>query len=624
MMRPAVRDRWRERRARRARGRDRVAGPSRVGVPGSTGLFDPEPFGLGLTARRLLRLWREQRRLSLIGFAYAFVYSALSLLIPVLVARAIDRAIVTHREPLAPLLILIVVLALVRAGVNILRRYATSRVGVEIEARVRELLYSAYLRFPRAFYDRQPTGQVLSRATNDLYPIRYFIGWGMVQAIQSAMLIVGTGALLVATNPILALWSALPMPAIAYFAWRFGRRVAPISRAVQARKGDLTDAANEAVVGIEMVQAFGREQIIQKRFADRATEIRNEMIRQARVEATFLPPVFYLPSLSVAVVLLLGGREVIAGTLTYGQLALFIQLLLQIVWPLEAMGLILDLGQRALASAGRAFSWLEQIPLLSESPADRAASLPAGEPVTVAFDGIHFAYPGGSEVLRGVGLHVEPDEIVAVCGRTGSGKSTLLSLLARHYDPTAGVVRLGGVDARTLPLADLRGAVGLVTQRPVLFSETLRANLLAGRPDADDAAIGRALELAGVAKFVAGLPDGLDTVIGERGVNLSGGQRQRVALARALLTDAPVLILDDPLSAVDTELEREIVAGLRDGLRGRTVLLATQRLSTLALADRVAVLEDGRVVEEGVPEGLIEQGGPFAGLFGEDAVVGAA
>ena len=243
--------------------------------------------------------------------------------------------------------------------------------------------------------------------------------------------------------------------------------------------------------------------------------------------------------------------------------------------------------------------------------------------MTVAFDGVHFAYPDGSEVLRGVCLQVEPDEIVAVCGRTGSGKSTLLSLLARHYDPTAGVVRLAGVDTRMLPLTDLRGTVGLVTQRPVLFSETLRANLLAGRPDADDGAIGRALELAGVAKFVAGLPDGLDTLIGERGVNLSGGQRQRVALARALLTDAPVLILDDPLSAVDTELEREIVAGLRDGLRGRAVLLATQRLSTLALADRVAVLDDGRVVEEGVPAGLIEQGGPFAGLFGEDAVVSA-
>jgi ABC-type multidrug transport system fused ATPase/permease subunit len=619
-MSSAVRHRWRARRDGRMRDPEGVAAPSAV-EPAEP--YDPAPYGLALTARRLVGLWREQRRLSLVGFAYAFVYSALSLAIPVLVARAIDRSIVTHREPLAPLLALILVLAIVRGEVNFLRRYATSRVGVEIEARVRELLYGAYLRFPRAFYDRQPTGQVLSRATNDLYPVRYFIGWGMVQAIQSAMLIVGTGVLLVVTNASLALWSALPLPLIAYVAWRFGRRVAPISRAVQARKGDLTDAANEAVVGIEMVQAFGREDIIQGRFAGRATAIRDEMINQARVEAAHLPFVFYLPSLSVAVVLLLGGRAVIHGSLTYGQLALFIQLLLQIVWPLEAMGLILDLGQRALASAGRAFAWLEEIPLLPEAPADSAASLPAGSPVSVAFDDVHFSYSGGSEVLRGVQLSVAPDEIVAVCGRTGSGKSTLLSLLARHYDPTAGAVQLAGIDSRSLPLAQLRAAVAVVTQRPVLFSETLSANLLAGRPDADEPAMTRALELSGLAGFVDSLPDGLQTLIGERGVNLSGGQRQRVALARALLADAPVVILDDPLSAVDTELEREIVAGLRDGLSGRAVLLATQRLSTLALADRVVVLDGGRIVEEGVPEMLIERDGPFAGLFGEDAVVGA-
>lgn len=619
-MSSAVRDRWRARRPGRIRDRAGAAAPSAATLAES---YDPPPYGLGLTARRLIGLWREQRRLSLVGFVYAFIYSALSLAIPVLVARAIDRSIVAHREPLAPLLALIVALALVRAGVNFLRRYATSRVGVEIEARLRELMYGAYLRFPRAFYDRQPTGQVLSRATNDLYPVRYFIGWGMVQAIQSAMLIVGTGALLVATNAGLALWSALPLPLIAYVAWRFGRRVAPISRAVQARKGDLTDAANEAVVGIEMVQAFGREEIIQERFAERATAIRDEMIRQARVEAVHLPPVFYLPSLSVAVVLLLGGRAVIHGSLTYGQLALFIQLLLQIVWPLEAMGLILDLGQRALASAGRAFAWLEQIPLLPEVSAEDVASLPADAPVSVAFDDVHFSYAGGSEVLRGVRLVVAPDEIVAVCGRTGSGKSTLLSLLARHYDPTAGAVRLGGIDSRSLPIAQLRAVVAIVTQRPVLFSETLRANLLAGRPDADEPAITRAVALAGLTGFVDSLPDGLETLIGERGVNLSGGQRQRVALARAVLAQAPVLILDDPLSAVDTELEREIVAGLREGLRGRAVLVATQRLSTLALADRVVVLDGGRIVEEGMPEMLIERDGPFAGLFGEDAVVGA-
>ena len=586
-------------------------------------VFDPPPYGLRVTAGRLVHVWRDQRRLSLIGLAYAFVYSLLSLAIPLLIAVAIDSSIVDHRYPLAPLLAAIAVLSVIRAWVNYRRRYATSKVGIAIEARLRELLYDHYLRYPRPFYDRQPTGQVLSRATNDLYPVRYFVGWGLVQAVQSSMLIVGTGVLLALTNWRLALWSALPMPMIAVVAHRFGGLVAPVSRAVQARKGDLTDAANEAVVGIEMVQAFGRGQVVRESFADRAAGIRTEMLRQARLESIYLPPIFYLPSLSVALVLFLGGRAVIHGTMSYGDLALFIQLLLQLVWPLESIGWILDLSQRALAAAGRTFSWLDQIPLLPEPPAAKAKRRPRDRPAAVVFDDIHFGYAAGSEVLRGVRLRVDPGEVVAVCGRTGAGKSTLLSLVPRLYDPSCGAVTLAGVDLRAMTLEEVRSSVAVVTQRPLLFSETLRENLLAGCPDASPTEIELACRRAGVSTFVDLLPDGLDTLIGERGINLSGGQRQRVTLARALLSPAPAAVLDDPLSAVDTEAEREIVQGLRLGLRGRAVLLATQRLSTLALADRIVVLEDGRIVEHGELGQLLDDGGAFTELFGEEAVTRA-
>ena len=267
-------------------------------TPPDTGAFDPPAYGMGTTARRLVQVWREERRLSLIGLGYAFVYSVLSLAIPLLIATAIDSSIVDHRYPLAPLLAAIAALSVIRAWVNYQRRYATSRVGIAIEARLRELLYQAYLRFPRPFYDRQPTGQVLSRATNDLYPVRYFIGWGLVQAVQSSMLIVGTAVLLALTNWQLALWSALPMPMIAVVARRFGHLVTPVSRTVQARKGDLTDAANEAVVGIEMVQAFGRGQIVRDRFAERAGAIRTEMLRQARRRG-HLSAADLLPALTV-------------------------------------------------------------------------------------------------------------------------------------------------------------------------------------------------------------------------------------------------------------------------------------------------------------------------------------
>jgi ATP-binding cassette subfamily B protein len=579
--------------------------------------FDPPDYGLRLTARRLAGVWREQWRLTAIALLYALAYSCLSLAIPLLVARAIDGSIVGDVRPLWPQLIAIVVLAAVRSGVNFLRRYATARVGVGVEARMRELLYAAYLRYPRAFYDVHPTGQVVSRATNDLYPIRYFIGWGMVAGAQAVMMVIGAGVVLGLTNPGLALLSALPLPFIALVAWRFAHRVTPISREVQRRKGDVTESADEAVVGIEMVQAFGREGDVQDRFAERAGGLRDEILRQAQVESHHLPGLFYLPSVSVAIVLFFGGRAVIEGSLTYGEFALFIQLLLQLVWPLESMGWIINLGQRALASAGRSFAWLDRVPTLPEP--DRPEALPAGR-AGVSLCGVSFAYPGGEPVLRGVDLEVVAGEVLAVCGGTGAGKSTLLGLVPRFYDPTEGSVAIAGRDLRSLAIADVHAATALVTQRPVLFSDTLRENLLAGRADTPWEEAEQACEIAGVTSFLPELPDGWDTVIGERGINLSGGQRQRVALARALIADAPVLVLDDPLSAVDTQTELAIVSRLRPAMADRAVLLATQRLSTLMLADRVAVLEDGVVVETGTVAELLARGGVFAALFGEDAV----
>jgi ABC-type multidrug transport system fused ATPase/permease subunit len=482
---------------------------------------------------------------------------------------------------------------------------------------MRELLYQAYLRYPRPFYDRHATGQVLSRATNDLYPIRYFIGWGLVQGMQSLMMIVAAAIVLTIVDARLALYTAVAMPPITVLALRFARRVSPISRQVQERKGDVTEAADEAVVGIEMVQAFGREDDVRGRFGEKAEGVRSTVLRQAGVESRHLPGLYYLPALSIAAVLFFGGRQVIGGHLSIGQFVLFETLLLQLVWPLEALGWITNLAQRALASAGRSFAWLEGIEPLPEPAHPR--HLPAGQ-LDVRFEHVSFAYGGETDVLHDLELVVEPGEIVAVCGPTGSGKTSLLNLLPRFYDPTAGTARLGGVDIREVPIAELRASVALVTQRPVLFSVTLRENLTAGREDADWNEVLAACEAAGVDSFGPSLPDGYETLIGERGVNLSGGQRQRVALARALLTAARIVVLDDPLSAVDTFTERRLVARLRPALAGRTVLVATQRLSTVSIADRAVVLLDGRIVESGPPADLLRAGGPFATLFGDEVL----
>ena len=585
---------------------------------------DPPDLGLLPTFRRLLGLWREQWRLGVFGLACSLVYTLISVTIPILIQRAIDHSIDTshlgpgqHAQALWPYLAVVAALALARAVVAFNRRFATARIGVRIEARMRELLYQAYLRYPRAFYDRHATGQVLSRATNDLYPIRYFIGWGLVQGMQSVMMIIAVGIVLALVDPWLTLYAAVSLPPIGLLAYRVGHRVSPISRQVQARKGDVTEAADEAVVGIEMVQAFGREDDVRDRFGDRAEGVRSAALRQAGVEAQHVPGLYYLPALSVAAVVFFGGRAVIDGSITIGQFVLFETLLLQLVWPLEAIGWILDLAQRALASAGRSFGWLDGIEPLPEPEAPR--HLPPG-PLGVRFENVSFAYGGEVDVLCGLDLVVEPGEIVAVCGSTGSGKTSLLNLLPRFYDPTGGHVRIGGVDTRETPIAELRADVALVTQRPVLFSVPLRENLTAGREEADWDEVLAACEAAGVDTFAPNLPEGYDTLIGERGVNLSGGQRQRVALARALVAGARVVVLDDPLSAVDTLTERRLVKRLRPALTGRTVLVATQRLSTVEIADRAVVLRDGRIVEQGTPADLLRAGGEFATLFGDEVI----
>ncbi len=582
---------------------------------------DPVDLPLRQTLRHLYPLWREQWRLVLVGLSCAFVFTGLSLGIPVLVQRTIDDAIDGQRPGLlVPYLVAIVVIGALSFGFNFVRRFSTARIGIAVEARLRGLLYDAYLRYPRAFYDRHATGEVISRATNDIYPVRYFIGWGVIQAIQSAMMLVGAGLVLTAVNAKLTLYAAVAMPPIAILTYLFAHRVFPISRRVQERKGHLTEATDEAVVGIEMVQAFGREDDVRDRFGSRAEAVRSETMRQANVEARYLPGLVFLPTLGIAAVLWFGGREAIDGTLTIGEFTLFITLLLQLVWPLEALGWIINLGQRATAAAGRSFAWLEGVEPLEEPK--RPAPLPDGG-LGLSFDHVSFRYGTGGDVLSDVSFTVAPGEIVAVCGATGSGKTSLLNLLPRFYDPTAGDVRVGGVDTRDVSLAELRRSVAIVTQRPILFSVTLRENLLAARPDAEWGDVLAACNAAGVALFAEELPHGYETLIGERGVNLSGGQRQRVALARALVTDARVLVLDDPMSAVDTETERLLVTNLRPAVTGRTVVLASQRLSTVLVADRAVVLANGRIVEQGRPADLLAAAGPFTALFGDEAVVAA-
>ena len=578
---------------------------------------DPPDLAFGATVRALRRVWWEERRIVGASLLFALATTILSISIPLLLQRIVDR--IDAGRGITELCLLVGLLGICRFATNAMRRMLTSRIGIAIENRLRARLYTAYLTYPRAFYDRHATGQVLSRATSDLYPIRYFIGWGVVQICNSLMMIVGSAIVLVSVDAELALAAGVVMPLIALITWRFSRLITPISRKLQQATADLTEAADESIVGMELIQAFGREPEMRERFHERAHAVRSLALREAVIQARYLPGLTFLPTLAIGIVVLIGGRAVSNGTLTIGEFTLFWTLLLQLVWPLEALGWILNLAQRAVASASRTFAWLDGIEPLGETAAPR--SLPAG-PLEVRFDGVRFGYADAeSDVLCEVDLTIQAGEIVAVCGETASGKTTLLALLSRFYDPDRGTVSVGGVDIAEVPLRELRSAVALCTQRPVLFSAPLHENLRAARPDASWEEMLAACRAAGIDRFVDDLPNGYETMIGERGVNLSGGQRQRVALARALVSRARVIVLDDPFSAVDTETEQLLVTQLRPAVQGCTVLVASQRLSTVSLADRAVVLDDGAIVEQGTPAELLETDGPFARLFADEVAL---
>ena len=577
---------------------------------------DPPDLAFGATVRALARVWWEERRTVGVSLLFALATTAFSIAIPLLLRRIVDRIDAGESSGIAGLCALVGVVGVARFGSNAMRRMLTSRIGIVIENRLRARLYSAYLTYPRAFYDRHATGQVLSRATNDLYPIRYFIGWGVIQICSSVMMIVGSAIVLISVNAELALVAGAVMPLIVLLTWQFSRLITSVSRKLQQSVADLTETADESIVGMELIQAFGREPEMRARFHERADGVRQLALREAAIQARYLPGLTFLPTIAIAIVVLVGGRQVSNGTITIGEFTLFWTLLLQLVWPLEALGWILNLAQRAVASASRSFAWLDGIEPLSTSATP--SPLPPG-PLAVRFEGVSFGYADADgAVLDKLDLTIAAGEIVAVCGETASGKTTLLSLLSRFYDPDRGTISVGGVRISDVPLRELRAAVALCTQRPVLFSAPLHENLRAARPDATWQEMLDACRAAGVDRFVDDLPDGCETRIGERGVNLSGGQRQRVALARALISRARVIVLDDPFSAIDTETEQLLVAQLRPAVQGCTVLLASQRLSTVSLADRAVVLADGKICEQGTPAELIEAGGAFARLFADE------
>ena len=575
---------------------------------------------------RLRPYLRPHRRQLILMVVTAIAVEAGEIAIPLLAKAMIDNVITRHeRGLLLPIGLLAVALGVLSAAFSLVRRWVQGNAVADMEKTIRDELYEHLQQLEPAFHDQWQSGQLLSRATTDLGSIRRFAGFGLVFLLISTVTFATVTGLLISLNWWLGLVTGVMFAPVLFFCIRFERRYKVLARRAQDQDGDLTTLVEEASTGIRVLKALGRAPQAQQTHYAQAARLGRTRVEMSQVDGIFWSTLTLVPNAVIALAVVLGALAVAHHQLTIGGLVAFITLALQLVWPVEALGYTLASGEEAATAAQRVLEIFDAVPAITDRPA--AANRPAltavarvppagpAEPGTVRFDRVAFTYPGGREpVLREVNLQVNKGETVVITGATGSGKTTLLYLLPRLADVTGGRVLLGGRDVRDIPLPELRAAVGCAFEEATLFSASVRENVTFGVASASEEEIEAALTAA-QARFAYDLPWGLDTRIGEQGMALSGGQRQRVALARAIMSRPEVLVLDDPLSALDVQTEERVTEALHSVLAGVTALVVAHRPSTVALADRVALLEDGRIAAAGTHRELMARSAVYANLM---------
>jgi ABC-type multidrug transport system fused ATPase/permease subunit len=519
------------------------------------------------------------------------------------VGGVINKAIVPHdEERLTSYIWAIVALGALKAGLMVGRRLISGRQALGVELDMRNALYARLVRLSFRFYDTHQTGQLMSRATVDLQGVRFFLGYGLIFLFQNVLTVLSVTVVLFFVQWELALIALAIVPVLTIFAYRYSRVSHPTLRDVQQKLADVTTVAEESIVGVHVVKAFAQEQAEESKFRRRSEAVFGQTIQANRQRAFYVPLISFVPMLAQAAVLLVGATMVRNGTLSIGAFVSFNLYLGMLVLPLRSLGMWIGQAQRATASGERIFQVMDE----PEEVADRpdALDLPPG-PGDVRFERVSFEYLEGRSVLLDIDLDVPAGRTIALIGHTGSGKTTLTSLVPRFYDVTGGRVTVDGHDVRDLTLASLRRAVGVISQDPFLFSATVRENITFGAGDLPQPAVEEVARAAQAHEFIERLPQGYDTVIGERGITLSGGQRQRLAIARALAVDPRILVLDDATASVDASTEALIRIGLRGAMAGRTTFIIAHRLSTIALADEIVVLDEGRIAARGTHDELI-------------------
>jgi len=540
------------------------------------------------------------------GVSWAVVsglsWQGAAILTPFLIKQAIDRGILAHdRRALVLWCLAIAAAGLVEAVAGGARHFFAIRNRSRADAAVRDALFTRALELDARFHDRVGAGELMSRASNDAELIARMLD-SIGHTVGYLLTVAGVSVALLLIDLHLALAVLVPLPLLTFGFWRYSTRYAQRTKVLQEELAASTTLVEETVAGIRVVKGLGAGAAMSSRFHATSERVVRRALDVAAVDAVFLPALEALPLLGILAVLWYGAHRVIGGELTLGEFTAFNLWVALLVWPLRVLGQRVGTVQRAVAAAARVTEVLDAEPAVVQ--AARPVRLKHGA-ADVAFERVSFGYAPGRRVLDGLDLEIPAGTSLALVGSTGSGKSTTAALLARFYDVDEGAVRIGGTDVRELAVSDLRHAVGLVFENTFLFTDTVAANIGYARPDAPDEEIERAARLAQAHEFVVELPHGYATLLGERGFSLSGGQRQRIAIARAILADPAVLILDDATSAVDATKEHEIRAALATVMEGRTTLVIAHRAATIALADRVAVLEGGRIVEQGAHEELV-------------------